>query len=107
MRIAPRRLRYGCALLLIGLGASGILFSPNVGLFGGREWRTFTLERSHEHDWGTAITVAEFELPFVHNQRGIWLMNVCLAGSLGVMFGGVHWLAALRRQMRKESTQEA
>jgi hypothetical protein len=34
----------------------------------------------------------------IHNQRGLIFMNVFLLGSLGAIFGGVHWFAALQRR---------
>jgi hypothetical protein len=89
-------MRYLCSLLLICGGALGILFSPSVGLFGGTETRSFTLSQVREYSWGTAIASSELELPFVQNQRGLFFMNLFLAGSLGAFFGGVHWFAALR-----------
>ena len=52
----------------------------------------------HEYSWGTAIATTHIEVPFVQNQRGLFFMNLFLAGSLGALFGGVHWFAALRRQ---------
>jgi hypothetical protein len=68
---------------------------------GSTEIRSFTLNQLREHDWGISITTSEFELPFIRNQRGLLFMNVCLAGSLGAIFGGVHWFAGLRRQLRE------
>jgi hypothetical protein len=38
------------------------------------------------------------KLPFVQNQRGLFFMHLFLAGSLGALFGGVHWFAALRKK---------
>ena len=87
---------YLCSLLLICCGAAGILFSPSVGLFGGTELRSFTFNDVREYSWGTAIATSELEVPFVRNQRGLFFMNVFLAGSLGAFFGGVHWFTALR-----------
>lgn len=94
------RLPYLCAVLLICAGAFGILFSPSVGLLGGREIRSFTLEQIQEYSWGTAIASSELEVPSVKNQRGLAFMNVFLAGSLSAFFGGVHWYAALRNRSR-------
>lgn len=76
----------------------GILFSPSVGLFGGTELRSFTLNEPREYSWGTAITSSEIEVALIQNQRGLFFMNCFLAGSLGAFFGGVHWFAALRRR---------
>ena len=90
--------RYICAVLLICAGAIGILFSPSIGLLGGKEVRSFTMNDVREFPWGAAIATSELELPFVQNQRGLIFMNVCLAGSLSAFFGGVHWYAALRRR---------
>jgi hypothetical protein len=90
--------RYFCSLLLICAGAIGILFSPSVGLLGGTEWRSYTLNEVKEYSWGTAIASSEMEVPFVQNQRGLFFMNLFLAGSLGAFFGGVHWFAALRKR---------
>ena len=101
MRRFPPRLRCLCAILLICLGGCGILLAPSVGLFGGRGVQSYTLSEAQEHEWGTAISTKEFELPFVHNQRGLLFMNVFLAGSLGAIFGGVHWLATVRRSLGK------
>jgi hypothetical protein len=95
-RRAP--VRYLCSFLLICGGAFGILFSPSVGLFGGTEVRSFTMNEVHEYPWGTAIASSELDLPFIKNQRGLLFMNVFLAGSLGTLFGGVHWFAALRNR---------
>jgi hypothetical protein len=95
-RRAP--VRYACALLLILVGASGILFSPSVGLLGGTELRSFTWDEPREYAWGTAMARSEMEIPFVQNQRGLFFMNLFLAGSLGALFGGVHWFAALRNK---------
>jgi hypothetical protein len=91
-------LRYLCAFLLICGGACGILFSPSIGLVGGKELRSFPLNDVREYSWGAAIATSELELPFVQNQRGLIFMNVCLAGSLTAFFGGVHWYAGLRRR---------
>jgi len=99
-RRAP--VRYLCSLLLICGGAFGILFSPSIGLLGGREVRSFTLNQVQEYPWGTAIASSELDLPFVKNQRGLLFMNVFLAGSVGAIFSGVHWLTVLRsRSMRR------
>jgi hypothetical protein len=87
-----------CSLLLICCGTAGILFSPSVGLFGGTELRSFTFNDQQEYSWGIAIASSEIELPFVQNQRGLFFMNLFLAGSLGSLFGGVHWFAGLRRK---------
>ena len=95
-RRAP--VRYACALLLIFIGASGILFSPSIGLLGGIELRSFTWNEVREYSWGAAISSSEMEIPFVQNQRGLFFMNLFLAGSLGALFGGVHWLAELRKK---------
>lgn len=91
-------IRYLCSLLLICCGTAGILFSPSVGLFGGTQLRSFTMNDQHEYSWGVAVSVSEIELPFVQNHRGLFFMNLFLAGSLGAFFGGVHWFAALRRK---------
>ena len=90
-------LRYLCAIILICAGAVGILFSPSVGLFGGKEIRSFTLNRTEQYSWGAVIASSELEIPFVQNRRGLVFMSAFLAGSLGAFFGGVHWYAALRR----------
>jgi len=95
-RRAP--VRYACALLLILAGASGILFSPSIGLLGGTELRSFTWNEVREYSWGAAISSTETTIPFVQNQRGLFFMNLFLAGSLGALFGGVHWFAALRKK---------
>lgn len=96
MRFSRAPYRYACAVLLICPGAFGILFSPSVGLLGGRETRSFTLNRVEDYPWGAAIVSSELEVPLVQNQRGLMFMNVFLAGSLGAFFGGVHWYAGLR-----------
>jgi hypothetical protein len=80
------------------VGAGGILFSPSIGLLGGTELRSFTLSEVREYPWGTAIANSEMQVPFVQNQRGLLFMNLFLAGSLGALFGGVHWFAALRNK---------
>jgi hypothetical protein len=85
--------------VLISAGALGILFSPSVGLLGGKEMRSFTFSQTQEYPWGAAISSSELELPFVQNRRGLMFMSVFLAGSLGAFFGGVHWYAALRSAM--------
>ena len=95
-RRAP--VRYLCSLLLICAGISGILFSPSIGLVGGMELRSFTWSEIREYSWGTAVANSEMKVPFVQNQRGLFFMNIFLAGSLGALFGGVHWFAALRRK---------
>lgn len=95
-RRAP--VRYLCSLLLILAGASGILFSPSVGLFGGTELRSFTINEPQEYSWGRVIASSEVEVPFIKNQRGLFYMNLFLAGSLGAFFSGVHWFAALRNK---------
>src|SRR5205085_12010077 len=46
-RRAP--IRYLSAFLLICAGAFGILFSPSVGLHGGREVRSFTMNHVQEY----------------------------------------------------------
>ena len=89
-------LRYICAFILICAGASGILFSPSIGLLGGQEVRSFTMNSIQEFPWGAAISSSELEVPFVQNKRGLVFMNIFLAASLGAFFGGVHWYAALR-----------
>ena len=94
-RRAP--IRHFCALLLIGAGISGILFSPSVGVAGGIELRSFTLRNIQEYSWGSTISSAEFEVPYIQNQRGLFRMNLFIAGSVGAIFAGVHWLAALKR----------
>lgn len=98
MKFRRAPVRYLCSLLLICAGVCGILFSPSVGLFGGMELRSFTLSKVTEYSWGTAIASSEVELPYVQNKRGLFFMNLFLAGSLGAFFGGVHWFAALRRK---------
>ncbi len=90
--------RYLCSLLLICVGAGGILFSPSVGLVGGTEVRSFTVSESQEYSWGVAIASSQVDIPFIQNQRGLFFMNLFLAGSLGALFGGVHWFAALRNK---------
>jgi hypothetical protein len=88
--------RYLCAIILICAGACGILFSPSIGLLGGKETRSFTMNQIQEYPWGAAIASSELEIPFVQNRRGLVFMNVFIAGSLGAFFGGVHWFAGLR-----------
>jgi len=95
-RCAP--IRYLCSLLLICVGAAGILYSPSVGLFGGTELRSFTLNKVEEYTWGTAVLTSQLDVPFIRNQRGLFFMSLFLAGSVGSLFGGVHWFAALRRR---------
>ena len=77
-------------------GALGILFSPSIGLHGGKEMRSITFSQIKEYPWGAAIASSELEIPFVQNKRGLVFMNIFLAGSLTAFFGGVHWYAALR-----------
>jgi hypothetical protein len=89
-------LGYICAFLLICGGAGGILVSPSIGLLGGQELRSFTMNHVQEYPWGAAIASSELEIPFIRNQRGLLFMNAFLAGSLSAFFGGVHWYAALR-----------
>ena len=91
-------IRYLCSLLLIVIGAAGILFSPSISLLGGIELRSFTWNDVQEYSWGKTIATTQIELPFVKNQRGLFFMNLFLAGSLGAFFGGVHWFAAIRRR---------
>ena len=98
MKFRRAPVRYVCSLLLICGGACGILFSPSVGLLGGMELRYFTLNDVREYSWGTAIASSEVSVPFVQNQRGLFFMNLFLAASLGALFGGVHWFAALRKR---------
>lgn len=98
MRKLPARLRCLLALMLILLGACGILSAPSLGLLFGAGTRSFTIDQSVQHEWGTAIANSEIEIPFFRDRRGIWFMNLCLAGSVGAIFGGVHWFSALRRQ---------
>lgn len=98
MKFRRAPVKYACALLLIFVGASGILFSPSVGLLGGTELRSFTWNEVRQYSWGAAIASSEMEIPFVQNQRGLFFMNLFLAGSLGALFGGVHWLAELRKK---------
>lgn len=103
MRYRRAPVRYLCAFLLICAGASGILFSPSIGLRGGKEIRSFTMNHVEEYPWGAAISSSELELAFVRNQRGLVFMNLFLAVSLGALFSGVHWYAALRsRQLLPE-----
>lgn len=98
MKFRRAPIRYLCSLLLICCGAAGILFSPSVGLFGGTEVRSFTLNDAQEYSWGTAIASTHLELPFIQNQRGLFFMHLFLAGSLGAFFGGVHWFTVIRRK---------
>lgn len=98
MKFRRAPVRYLCSFLLILAGASGILFSPSVGLFGGTELRSFTINEPQEYSWGRVIASSEVEVPFIQNQRGLFYMNLFLAGSLGAFFGGVHWFAALRNK---------
>src|SRR5687768_9030346 len=56
-------IRYLCAFLLICAGAGGILFSPSIGLLGGKEVRSFTMSQVQEYPWGAAIASSELELP--------------------------------------------
>lgn len=79
-------------------GASGILFSPSVGVKGGLQTKSFTLNKVRNYSWGTAIDTSEFELPLIINQRGLIFMNCFLAGSLLSFFGGVHWFTRLQRR---------
>ncbi|MGZ8939114.1 MAG: hypothetical protein ACXW32_07875 [Limisphaerales bacterium] len=98
MKFRRAPIRYLCSLLLICCGAAGILFSPSVGLVGGTEVRSFIKNEQQEYSWGIAISTSELEVPFIQNQKGLFFMNMFLAGSLGAFFGGVHWFAGLRRQ---------
>lgn len=100
MRKLPVRLRGLCALLLILLGACGILSAPSLGLLAGSDTQSFFFDQLIEHDWGTVIATSELEIPFFRDRRGIWMMNFCLAGSVGAIFGGVHWFAVVRRGLR-------
>jgi hypothetical protein len=97
VRRAPKR--YLCCCCLILCGVLGILFSPAVGLRGGIEFRSFTIQKVQDYTWGKAVTSSEFELPYIQNQRGLMFMNCFLAGSLVTLFGGVHWFALLRRRL--------
>ena len=98
MKFQRAPVRYLCCLGLICAGALGILFSTSIGVIAGKEIRSFTLDQIQEYSWGTAISSSELEVPFIHNHRGLLFMNAFIAGSLGAVFGGVHWFAALRRQ---------
>jgi hypothetical protein len=98
MKFRRAPFRYVCSLLLICAGASGILFSPSIGLLGGTQSRSFTLSEIKEYSWGTAIANSEMEVLWIQNQRGLFFMNLFLAGSLGALFGGVHWFSALRNK---------
>lgn len=60
--------------------------------------RSFTFNDVKEHSWGTVIATSQLDLPFIQDQRGLFFMNTFLAGSLGALFGGVHWFIALRRK---------
>jgi hypothetical protein len=102
MRKLPARLRCLLALMLILLGLCGILSAPSVGLLAGVGTESFTFDRLVEHDWGTVISTSQAEIPLFRNERGLWLMNICLAGSLGAIFGGVHWYSAVRRSVRQQ-----
>ena len=97
LRRAPKR--YLCCCLLILLGVLGILLSPSIGLHGGLELKSFTINKVQEYAWGTAIASSEFELAYIRNQRGLVFMNCFLAGSLASLFSGVHWLTLLRRRV--------
>ncbi|HTG44983.1 MAG TPA: hypothetical protein VK633_10675, partial [Verrucomicrobiae bacterium] len=79
MKLRRPPVRYLCALLLIAAGAGGILFSPSIGLIGGQELRSFTLQHIQEYPWGAAIASSELEVPFIKNERGLLFMNVFLA----------------------------
>ena len=98
MKFRRAPIRYLCSLLLICCGIAGILFSPSVGLLAGLELRSFTLHDVKEYSWGRAVATTELEVPFVQNQRGLFFMNTFLAGSVGALFGGLHWFIAIRRK---------
>lgn len=98
MKFRRATIRYLCSLLLIVSGAAGILFSPSIGLFGGKELRSFTFNDVQQYSWGAAIATTQLELPFVQNRRGLFYMSLFLAGSIGAIFSGVHWFTAIRRQ---------
>jgi hypothetical protein len=97
LRLAPKR--YLCCVLLIASGVFGILLSPSIGVHGGIELKSFTINKVQEYAWGAAVISSDFELPYVQNQRGLAFMNCFLAGSLASFFGGVHWFTSLRRRV--------
>lgn len=97
----PVRLRCLLALMLILLGLCGILSAPSIGMLAGIGTESFTFDRPVEHDWGMVIATSQTEIPLFRNQRGLWFMNLCVAGSLGAIFGGVHWFSTARRSLRQ------
>lgn len=95
----PRRRKpaiYALALVLICIGALGIVLSPAAGVAGARESRSFTLQDIQERDWGSSIITSEIELPWIQNQRGLFFMHGLIAASMVTLFSGVHLLATLR-----------
>jgi hypothetical protein len=96
MFVRRKRTAYTLAVLLIGIGAFGILLSPSAGVAGGKELRSFALRDVRESDWGTSIIISEFELPYIRNQRGLAFMHGLIGASMVTLFSGVHLFARLR-----------
>ena len=97
----PRRkaAAYTLALLLIAIGALGILFSPAASLASASESRSFTRHESIDETWGTKIIVSEFELPWIQNKRGLYSMHALVGASMITIFCGVRLLTATRQRV--------
>lgn len=96
----PRRkaAAYILALMLISIGALGILFSPAAGLARATEMRSFSRQEVEEQAWGAKVVISEFQLPWIQNRRGLFFMHALTAASMITIFCGVHLLATIRQR---------
>lgn len=98
MLLRRKAAAYILALMLICIGALGILFSPAAGLAGATEMRSFARQDVQEQAWGAKIVISEFQLPWIQNQRGLFFMHALTAASMITIFCGVHLFATLRQR---------
>ena len=87
---------YILGLVLIGIGALGILFSPTASLAQAQESKSFTRPDLEEQAWGTKLVT--FELPWIQNRRGLYFMHGLIGASMLTIFSGVHLLATVRQR---------
>lgn len=86
------------AMVLIAIGAAGILLGPSMALWGGTAPRVFDFQTTRETSSFAAVIVSEVEIPWIHHAKGLLLMHGFTLASLVTLFSGVHLFAALRRR---------
>jgi hypothetical protein len=94
-----RRTGYLLSMVLICIGAVGILFSPSIGVRGGIEQRQFTTTQdSTEREVAATIVISQLELSYVQNSKGLAFMHGFVLISIATLFCGVHLFSLLRRR---------